>query len=50
MGGVGGFLIQNRTLYVGRIAVTNDIEDVVRRQFGQFGPMERGILSVLSLR
>ncbi|KAI8884476.1 hypothetical protein K501DRAFT_217548 [Backusella circina FSU 941] len=41
MGGVGGFLIQNRTLYVGRIAVTDDIEAVVRRQFGQFGPMEK---------
>lgn len=42
MGGVGGFIRENRTLYVGRIAITSDTEDVVRRQFGQFGPLERG--------
>ncbi|KAL9559218.1 hypothetical protein MBANPS3_000535 [Mucor bainieri] len=42
MGGVGGFIRENRTLYIGRITVTDDIEDVVRRQFGQFGPLERG--------
>ncbi|KAI8981681.1 hypothetical protein BDF20DRAFT_862655 [Mycotypha africana] len=41
MGGVGGFMRENRTLYVGRIAQTKDIEDAVRRQFGQFGPLER---------
>lgn len=41
MGGVGGFIRENRTLYVGRIAITSDTEDVVRRQFGQFGPLER---------
>ncbi|CEP14780.1 hypothetical protein [Parasitella parasitica] len=41
MGGVGGFIRENRTLYIGRITVTDDIEDVVRRQFGQFGPLER---------
>lgn len=42
MGGVGGFIRENRTLYIGRITVTDDIENVVRRQFGQFGPLERG--------
>lgn len=42
MGGVGGFLKENRTLYVGRIAVTDDVDEVIKRQFGQFGPLERG--------
>lgn len=48
MGGVGGFIRENRTLYIGRITVTDDIEDVVRRQFGQFGPLERGKKDELS--
>lgn len=43
MGGVGGFIRENRTLYVGRIAISSDTENVIRRQFGQFGPLERGI-------
>ncbi|KAG1052883.1 hypothetical protein G6F55_004653 [Rhizopus delemar] len=41
MGGVGGFLKENRTLYVGRIAVTDNVEQVIERQFGQFGALER---------
>jgi RNA recognition motif-containing protein len=41
MGGVGGFIRENRTLYVGRIAISQDTENVIRRQFGQFGPLER---------
>ncbi|KAI8065052.1 hypothetical protein BDF21DRAFT_427707 [Thamnidium elegans] len=41
MGGVGGFIRENRTLYVGRIAISSDTENVIRRQFGQFGPLER---------
>lgn len=45
MGGVGGFIRENRTLYVGRIAISSDTEGVVRRQFGQFGPLERGNIS-----
>lgn len=50
MGGVGGFIRENRTLYVGRIAISSDTENVIRRQFGQFGPLERGIfLKVESL-
>jgi hypothetical protein len=40
MGGVGSFNRQNRTLYVGRIHVTDDIEEIVARHFqewvGQF--------------
>lgn len=41
MGGVGGFIRENKTLYVGRIAISPDTENVIRRQFGQFGPLER---------
>ena len=41
MGGVGSFLRQNRTLYVGRIHVTDDIEEVVARHFSEFGAIER---------
>ncbi|KAI8331269.1 hypothetical protein EDC96DRAFT_548782 [Choanephora cucurbitarum] len=41
MGGVGGFIRENRTLYVGRIAITEDVYDVIRRHFGQFGPLDR---------
>ena len=33
MGGVGSFMRMNRTLYVGRIHVTDDIEEVVARHF-----------------
>lgn len=42
MGGVGGFLRENRTLYIGRIVMNDDTENAVRRQFGQFGPLEKG--------
>ncbi|KAG0181857.1 Pre-mRNA-splicing factor [Apophysomyces sp. BC1034] len=42
MGGVGSFNTQNRTLYVGRIAVTENLPDVVRRHFGEWGTLERG--------
>ena len=41
MGGVGSFLRQNRTLYVGRIHVTDDIEEVVARHFAEWGQVER---------
>ena len=41
MGGVGSFLRQNRTLYVGRIHVTDDIEEVVARHFQEWGDIER---------
>ncbi len=41
MGGVGSFLRQNRTIYVGRIHVTDDIEEAVARHFAEWGPIER---------
>lgn len=41
MGGVGSFMRQNRTIYVGKIHVTEDIEEVVARHFAEFGQIER---------
>ena len=41
MGGVGSFLQQNHTLYVARIATTDDIEEVVSEAFCQWGEVER---------
>ena len=41
MGGVGSFMRQNRTLYVGRIHVTDDIEEVVARHFQEWGQIDR---------
>lgn len=41
MGGVGSFMRQNRTLYVGRIHVTDDIEEVVARHFQEWGQVDR---------
>ncbi|KAK2765974.1 Pre-mRNA-splicing factor [Arachnomyces sp. PD_36] len=41
MGGVGSFMRQNRTLYVGRIHVTDDIEEVVARHFAEWGQVDR---------
>ncbi|KAK4996849.1 Pre-mRNA-splicing factor [Elasticomyces elasticus] len=41
MGGVGSFMRVNRTLYVGRIHVTDDIEEVVARHFQEWGSIER---------
>lgn len=41
MGGVGSFMRQNRTIYVGRIHVTDDIEEIVARHFAEWGPVER---------
>lgn len=48
MGGVGSFMRQNRTLYVGRIHVTDDIEEVVARHFQEWGEIER--IRVLTAR
>lgn len=39
---------QNRTLYVGRIHVTDDIEEVVARHFAEWGQVER--IRVLTAR
>jgi hypothetical protein len=41
MGGVGSFLRQNRTLYCGRIHVTDDIEEIVARHFAEWGQIDR---------
>jgi len=41
MGGVGSFGRQNRTIYVGRIHVSDDIEEIVARHFAEWGQIER---------
>ena len=41
MGGVGSFLRHNRTLYIGRVNVTEDIEEIFARHFAEWGPIER---------
>ncbi|KAH8908966.1 hypothetical protein BR93DRAFT_926088 [Coniochaeta sp. PMI_546] len=48
MGGVGSFMRVNRTVYVGRIHVTDDIEEVVARHFAEWGQVER--IRVLNTR
>ncbi|KAF4976053.1 hypothetical protein FZEAL_7231 [Fusarium zealandicum] len=48
MGGVGSFMRQNRTVYIGRIHVTDDIEEIVARHFAEWGPVER--IRVLNTR
>ena len=48
MGGVGSFMRQNRTLYVGRIHVTDDIEEIVARHFAEWGQIDR--IRVLTAR
>lgn len=42
MGGVGSFMRINRTIYIGRIHVTDDIEEIVARHFAEWGQVERG--------
>ncbi|KAF1942082.1 RNA binding protein [Clathrospora elynae] len=41
MGGVGTFQRQNRTLYIGRIHPTDDIEEIVARHMAEWGAVER---------
>ncbi|BFZ61188.1 Pre-mRNA-splicing factor [Saitoella coloradoensis] len=41
MGGVGSFMRQNHTIYVGRIHVSDEIEEVVARHFAEWGEVER---------
>ncbi|KAI1131906.1 RNA recognition domain-containing protein [Nemania abortiva] len=48
MGGVGSFMRTNRTIYVGRIHVTDDIEEIVSRHFAEWGQVER--IRVLNTR
>ncbi|CAO3664220.1 unnamed protein product [Umbelopsis vinacea] len=40
MGGVGSFNFDNRTLYVGRVTVNEDMESTVRRHFSEWGALE----------
>lgn len=49
MGGVGSFMRQNRTLYVGRIHVTDDIEEIVARHFQEWGQIDRSKLHIRQL-
>lgn len=48
MGGVGSFLRQNRTLYVGRVFVDDKIEEMVSKHFLEWGKIER--IRVLNAR
>ncbi|ODQ65887.1 hypothetical protein NADFUDRAFT_46487 [Nadsonia fulvescens var. elongata DSM 6958] len=41
MGGVGSFKRQNRTIYVGRINLNDNLEEVVARHFSEWGDIER---------
>lgn len=41
MGGVGSFLRQNRTLYVGRISTTENLEEAIAKNFAEWGEIER---------
>jgi hypothetical protein len=41
MGGVGSLMRQNRTLYVGRVAITDDMEEIVSQHFSEWGQIER---------
>ncbi len=50
MGGVGSFMRQNRTLYVGRIHVSDDIEEVVARHFAEWGQVDRSTSLYLLIR
>lgn len=49
MGGRGSFMRQNRTIYVGRITVTDHIEEIVARHFAEWGQIERSKLTQLLL-
>lgn len=44
-GGVGSFLRINRTVYVGKAHVSDDIEEVVARHFAEWGQVERSKFS-----
>jgi hypothetical protein len=48
MGGVGTFMRHNRTLYIGRVFVSDDVEEIVARHFNEWGDVER--LRVLNNR
>ncbi|ODV89248.1 hypothetical protein CANCADRAFT_3878 [Tortispora caseinolytica NRRL Y-17796] len=41
MGGVGTFLRKNRTLYVGRIQARDNIAEIVKKHFSEWGKIEK---------
>ncbi|PKC07622.1 hypothetical protein RhiirA5_249771, partial [Rhizophagus irregularis] len=41
MGGIGSFNRENRTLYVGHVTICPDMEDIVRKHFGEWGEIEK---------
>lgn len=41
MGGVGSFTRQNRTLYVGKMKVTQNMEEILLKHFDEWGDIER---------
>ncbi|CAG8449348.1 10377_t:CDS:10 [Ambispora leptoticha] len=41
MGGVGSFNRENRTLYVGHIYIKPEMEETVRKHFGEWGEIEK---------
>lgn len=49
MGGVGSFMRQNHTLYVGRIHVSDEIEEIVARHFAEWGQIERSKTPIIPL-
>lgn len=45
MGGVGSFTRQNRTLYIGRLTETKNVEHILERHFEEFGEIEKRALA-----
>lgn len=42
MGGIGSFERRCQTLYIGNIAITDHMEDIVRAHFSEWGEIEHG--------
>jgi len=40
MGGVGNFSRENRTVYIGCVKMTGDTEEIVKKHFEEWGPIE----------
>ena len=49
MGGVGGFDSDCRSLYIGGIGLHDDLEEVIWKEFGEFGVPEVGACGIYSL-
>ncbi|GAA98997.1 uncharacterized protein L969DRAFT_50778 [Mixia osmundae IAM 14324] len=41
MGGVGSFTRQNRTLYIGRVTMTRNTDEILEKHFNEWGEIER---------